>query len=108
MNLSEVLADELAQAGPKRTRSGAPKGFEPGVRYDGGIPVEVTTDAVNHLSTEDDWRDAVAAMGISLPDGVAPGPRRGPLRPGSVDPPRGVHAGRGPRPAPPGTLGISP
>lgn len=70
MNLSEVLAEEIAAAGPKRSRTAAPKGFEPGVRYDsGGVPVEVTTDAVNHLSTEDEWRTAVEAMGITLPDG---------------------------------------
>lgn len=69
MNLGEILAEEVGKAGPKRTCPAAPKGFEPGVRYDGGVPVEVTTDAVNHLSTEDEWRTAVEAMGITLPDG---------------------------------------
>lgn len=72
--LRGALAAEIAAAGPthqppNRTRVAAPKGFEPGVRYDGGIPVEVTTDAVAHLSTEDEWRAAVEGMGIVLPDG---------------------------------------
>jgi hypothetical protein len=74
VTLRESLAAELAAPGPqppgaRRTRQAAPKGFEPGVRYDGGIPVEVTTDAIAHLSTEDEWRAAVESMGIVLPDG---------------------------------------
>jgi predicted phosphodiesterase len=74
VTLRGALAAELAASGPTpqaptRTRQAAPKGFEPGVRYDHGIPVEVTTDALAHLSTEDEWREAVEGMGITLPDG---------------------------------------
>ncbi len=74
MSLGDSLAAEYAAAGPtpkapKRTRTAAPKGFEPGVRYAGGQPSEITTDAVNHLSTEDEWRTAVEAMGVTLPEG---------------------------------------
>lgn len=66
--------DDLLQAGPtptapQRARAAAPKGFEPGVRYAGGFPCEITTDAVAHLGNEDEWRQAVEGMGITLPDG---------------------------------------
>lgn len=74
MTLGEALAAELAAAGPtpsapKRLRAAAPKGFEPGVRYADGMPCEITTEAVGHLGTEDEWRTAIEGMGVQLPDG---------------------------------------
>lgn len=69
-----TVADAFASPGPtpnapRRPRTAAPKGFEPGVRYEGAVPCEITTDAIAHLGTEDEWRTAVEAMGVRLPDG---------------------------------------
>jgi len=69
MSLAERAAAGPTPAAPTRVRVAAPKGFEPGVRYAGGVPTEITTDAVQHLGTEDEWRTAVEGMGITLPDG---------------------------------------
>jgi predicted phosphodiesterase len=69
VSLAERAAAGPTPNAPTRVRVAAPKGFEPGVRYAGGIPAEITTDAVAHLGTEDEWRTAVEAMGITLPEG---------------------------------------
>lgn len=74
VSLSDGLAAEYAAAGPapaspQRARAAAPKGFEPGVRYEGGVPVEITTDVVAEAPTEDEWRHIVEGMGIAMPDG---------------------------------------
>jgi predicted phosphodiesterase len=74
VSLGDSLAAEYAKAGPSsasptRGRQGAPKGFEPGIRYDGGVPVEITTDLVSEAPTEDEWRHIVEGMGIVMPDG---------------------------------------
>lgn len=69
-----VTLDGLANPGecspdPLAARTGAPKGWEPGVRYEGGIPVEVTTAAVIAASQD----EAVAlATERGLPVGVLP------------------------------------
>lgn len=55
---------------PTAARHGAPKGWEPGVRYEAGVPVEVTTAEVV-AATQD---EAVAlATERGLPDGIIPG-----------------------------------
>lgn len=47
----------------------APKDFRPGVTYSGRMPSEIRTDAIPRLETEDEWEDAVAAMGVPIPEG---------------------------------------
>lgn len=75
MSLGDSLAAELAAAGPaqkapQRARAAAPKGFEPGIRYDaGGRPAEITTGLVAEAPTEDEWRHVVEGMGITMPEG---------------------------------------
>lgn len=71
----EDLLEEMSTPGPEqpapgRPRNGAPKGFEPGVRYMGGKPYEITTDAVvEEAPTEAEWLDIVEGMGIKMPEG---------------------------------------
>jgi hypothetical protein len=53
----------------QRLRSPAPKGWEPGIRFDSADVQYVTTDVVGTLEGEPDWREAIAAMGVTIPDG---------------------------------------
>lgn len=47
----------------------APKGFTPGIVYSGRQPSEITTPWMDHeLATEEDFREAVLAMGVPLPE----------------------------------------
>lgn len=54
--------------GPKRTRTAAPKGFEPGVRYDdvSGRVSEVAGASDVFLADEASWKTAVAAQGYDV------------------------------------------
>lgn len=54
---------------PRRKRDEHPKGWEPGVKFDSADKRYVTTPPVVELSDEPDWREAIAKMGISIPDG---------------------------------------
>jgi hypothetical protein len=68
MNLSErlkVAKPTFAQ----RARTAAPKGWEPGVRFDADAVQHVTTDAISTLDGEPDWREAIASMGVTIPHG---------------------------------------
>lgn len=67
VNLTEALANQYTPA--RRTRDGAPKGFEPGVKYESNGMQVITTPPMAHLSTEDEWRTAVESLGVSVPDG---------------------------------------
>ncbi|GGM55620.1 bacteriophage protein [Longimycelium tulufanense] len=56
------LADRLSQPtqpDAKRPRASAPKGFEPGVRYDATGPVEVTVQLDEIPEDEQHWRDEI-------------------------------------------------
>ena len=53
----------------QRLRSPAPKGWEPGIRFDSADIQYVTTDVVGTLEGEPDWREAIAPMGVVIPDG---------------------------------------
>ena len=59
------LLNELRQAASPP----APRDFRPGVVYSGRMPSEITTDALPVMDTEDEWEEAVRAMGIRLPKG---------------------------------------
>lgn len=59
------LLTELRQA----AEPPAPKDFRPGVTYMGRMPSEITTEAIPALETEEEWEEAVRAMGIHLPPG---------------------------------------
>lgn len=69
------LSDRFTQApvpqgpAPRRVRDKAPTGFEPGVRVDkDGLQV-VTTPAMETLTDEASWREAVESLGITVPEG---------------------------------------
>ncbi|MFI7678550.1 hypothetical protein [Actinophytocola sp. NPDC049390] len=66
------LADRLttpAAAPVHRARVQHPKGFEPGVRYAGGQPVEVTAQLSEIPETETAWREQIQRVtGHALPD----------------------------------------
>lgn len=47
----------------------APKDFRPGVTYSGRSLDTITTDAIPQVETEEEWEQAVRAMGVHLPDG---------------------------------------
>lgn len=49
----------------------APKDFRPGITYSGRdvLGAEIRTDAIEPVQTEDEWEEAVRAMGIYLPEG---------------------------------------
>lgn len=61
------LLQELRQA----AEPPAPKDFRPGVVYSGrdALGATITTGAIPPVETEEEWEDAVRAMGIHLPDG---------------------------------------
>lgn len=61
----DSLLTELRQAATPP----APKDFRPGVIYSGRMPSEITTEALPAMETEDEWEEAVRAMGIHLPAG---------------------------------------
>lgn len=47
----------------------APKDFRPGVTYNGRMPSEIRTDAIPAIETEEEWEQAVKAMGVHIPEG---------------------------------------
>lgn len=59
------MLDELRQA----AEPPAPKDFRPGVVYSGRHPSEITTGAIEPIETEEEWEEAVRAMGIHIPEG---------------------------------------
>lgn len=61
-----MLADLIQAAEPP-----APKDFRPGVTYSGRspIPSEIRTGAIPQVETEEEWEEAVRAMGVHLPEG---------------------------------------
>jgi hypothetical protein len=66
------LADRLAPKQPtfaNRLRVVTPKGWEPGVKFDSSSVQYVTTEAVGTLEGEPEWREAITAMGVTIPDG---------------------------------------
>jgi predicted phosphodiesterase len=58
----------LRKPGPQAPAVKAPKGFEPGVAYEPGAML-VTTGPMPHLGTEDDWRQTVEDLGLTIPEG---------------------------------------
>lgn len=66
-----ALLDTSGGYTPARSpRAPAPKGFEPGVKYDPtGVPTEVITPAGPHLPGQPDWDKAVEDMGFTVPEG---------------------------------------
>jgi len=70
------LADRLTEApvpqgpAPRRVRSDAMKGFEPGVRAESdGSYLATTPDVLEMLGDETAWRQAVETLGITVPAG---------------------------------------
>ena len=51
------------------TRSPAPSGWEPGVKYDAAGAMTVTVPPSPSLTSEDSWRAAVESLGVTIPDG---------------------------------------
>lgn len=79
MSMSEKVEALLANPPAEgsigtRLRPSYPTGWEPGVRWDAQDQMTVTTDLTAEIATEDQWRDAVASLGLTLPPGwsVAP------------------------------------
>lgn len=67
MNFEEALNTEANQYQPaRRERTNAPRGYEPGIRYESSGAQVITTPAVGHLANENDWRKAVTDMGIEI------------------------------------------
>lgn len=67
-----TLADRLSQpiiSQPARLRHPAPKGWEPGVRFDPEGVQTITTTAIAALEGEPDWRSALEDMGVEIPEG---------------------------------------
>ena len=73
MSLAEDLTRLASLPGatePQRaTRPTAPSGWEPGVKYEPGGAMVVTAMPSEPLETEDEWRDAVEALGLRVPAG---------------------------------------
>lgn len=70
-SLGERLAAETAAsiAPTIRREHRAPTGWEPGVRYEGGIPVEVTVQVPTVPEDEQEWRAEISRVtGLTLPD----------------------------------------
>lgn len=65
MTNEDSLLNELRQA----AEPPAPKDFRPGVVYSGRMPSEITTGAIPPIETEEEWEEAVRAMGIHIPEG---------------------------------------
>jgi hypothetical protein len=61
------LLEELRRA----AEAPAPKDFRPGIVYSGrdALGATITTGAIEPVQTEEEWEDAVRAMGIHLPEG---------------------------------------
>lgn len=66
------LADKVEAHHPSlasRVRPPAPKGWEPGIKWDSESVRYVTTEALPTLEAEPDWRSALEQMGVTIPDG---------------------------------------
>jgi hypothetical protein len=68
LTLSDKVAAREASLA-SRVRAPHPKGWEPGIRFDSEQVRYVTTEALPTLEGEPDWRSALAAMGVEIPDG---------------------------------------
>lgn len=66
MTSSPLLEDLLAAATPP-----PPRGFEPGVKYVGSRPDEITTPPMAQLNGPDDFSKAVREMGVPIPEGCS-------------------------------------
>lgn len=72
MSLSDKLNDlTSAPSSPfaRRERPGYPTGWEPGMREDGKGGMTVTTPLIPQIMDEGQWNEAVASMGIEVPEG---------------------------------------
>ena len=63
--MTSPLLEDLRRAAD----SPAPKNFQPGVTYNGRMPSEIRTDAIPPVETEEEWEQAVEAMGVHIPKG---------------------------------------
>jgi hypothetical protein len=64
------VTNELLEELRKAADSPAPKDFRPGVTsVNGRTPDEIRTDAIPQIDTEEEWEEAVRAMGVRIPDG---------------------------------------
>lgn len=63
----ESLLEQLKQAATPP----APPNFRPGVIFDGRTPAEITTPPLPAMESEQEFEDAVRALGYPLPDGYA-------------------------------------
>jgi len=63
--VTDTLLDDLREA----ATPAPPREFRPGVIFAGGKPSIITTPPVAAMETEDEWVEAVAAMGVPLPPG---------------------------------------
>lgn len=66
------LSDKVAAKQPSlaaRTRSRHPKGWEPGIRFDENNVRFVTTESLPAMETEVDFREALSAIGVEIPEG---------------------------------------
>lgn len=64
------LRDKQPSINPSDKRFAPPAGFEPGLKFENGVPTEVTTPAVtNPATTEEDYNEIVQSMGVEIPEG---------------------------------------
>lgn len=71
MSLADRRLDVLADPGSTVPTSAwaAPSGWEPGIRFDPDGSRVVTTPPSPELADEESWTAAVAALGVTVPDG---------------------------------------
>lgn len=74
MSISNRI-EELLSAPPAQGQNGSrlrptyPTGWEPGVKWEKQDELLVTTELTSEISSDDQWKEAVEALGLTLPPG---------------------------------------
>lgn len=62
--------DEMLEELRRAATPPPPKDFRPGVIYSGRYPSEIVTPPMPEMDSEEEWEEAVKAMGVRLPGGM--------------------------------------